>query len=158
MYLALVAGLIGGAAEIAWVALYSSLSGTNGLGVAREIVASVLPAAAALSSAPLLGIAIHMALSAALGLVLAQALVGYLVPRLGIGALVPSALGALACVWAFNFFVVLPVLNPAFLALMPLAATLASKLLFGLAMAWTLRPVAVKNFTMTRDNARHFLG
>jgi hypothetical protein len=41
----------------------------------------------------------------------------------------------LGAVWAFNFLVVLPQLNPDFVALMPPAITLASKLLFALAMA-----------------------
>ncbi len=137
--IALLAGFVGGAAEIAWVAFYSSVSDTSGAAVARAVAASVLPAAAELPMAPLLGIAIHMALSVALGLALAKILLGCLVPRYGNGALMPAALGALACIWALNFFIVLPMLNAAFLTLMPLAATLASKLLFGAAMAWVLQ-------------------
>jgi hypothetical protein len=40
--------------------------------------------------------------------------------------------------FAPNFLLVLPLLNPRFLALMPYAATLASKALFGLAMGAVL--------------------
>jgi hypothetical protein len=39
-----------------------------------------------------------------------------------------------------NFFLILPVLNASFVTLMPFAATLTSKLLFGFAMAAVLRP------------------
>jgi hypothetical protein len=38
-------------------------------------------------------------------------------------------------VWAVNFFVVLPQVNPAFVHLPPYGVTLISKLLFGLAAA-----------------------
>ena len=44
----------------------------------------------------------------------------------------------LAGIWALNFLLVLPVLNPRFVTLMPYAATLASKALFGLTMAAVL--------------------
>jgi hypothetical protein len=139
MYIAILAGLVGGAAEMAWVALYSGLTDTNALAVAREVAASVSPAAALLPGAPLLGIAIHLALSVALGLALGKMLLGPLAPRFGRKLLMPTVLGTLTCIWAVNFLLVLPLLNPAFLTLMPLAATLASKLLFGLATAGILR-------------------
>jgi MFS family permease len=124
---------------MAWVALYSGLTDTNALAVAREVAASISPAAALLPGAPLLGIAIHLALSVALGLALGKTLLGPLAPRFGRKLLMPTVLGTLACIWAVNFLLVLPLLNPAFLALMPLAATLTSKLLFGLAAAGILR-------------------
>mgnify|MGYP001554809963 CR=1 FL=1 len=46
---------------------------------------------------------------------------------------------ALGAVWSFNFLVVLPLLDPGFLVLLPLAVTLASKLLFGVGAAAVLR-------------------
>jgi hypothetical protein len=46
-------------------------------------------------------------------------------------------------VWVLNFFLVLPWLNPAFVALLPYGVTLVSKLLFGLAMGLTLQVVAM---------------
>jgi hypothetical protein len=131
---ALLAGTAGGAAEVLWIAAYSSGTQTRSLDVAREVTASLFPAAAELAAAPLLGIAIHMLLSLALGLVLAKLLLGW-----ARGWLVTGAIAALACVWALNFLVVLPAVNPAFVTLMPLAVTLASKLLFGAALGWTLR-------------------
>lgn len=132
------AGLSGGAAEVAWVSLYSNATETSGMIVAQQVTASVAPAAAALPFAPLLGIAIHMLLSMALGLAFAATVWRLAAPRLGTAAFLASAAVSLALVWAFNFFVVLPVLNPAFVTLMPLGATLASKILFGIAMGSVL--------------------
>jgi hypothetical protein len=45
------------------------------------------------------------------------------------------AAAALAAVWAVNFLLILPSVNPAFTALLPPAATFVSKLLFGVCMA-----------------------
>jgi hypothetical protein len=136
---ALVAGAAGGAAEMLWVAAYSSAAPLAGADVARQVAASVIPDAVHLAFAPIWGVAIHMLLSILLGLALAKFLFYSVVPRYGTSMLVPAALVALACIWAINFFIVLPVLNASFVTLMPLAATLTSKLLFGAAMGWTLQ-------------------
>ena len=131
---ALLAGAAGGSAEMLWIAAYGTLARTDALGVAREVTATVFPGAAGLAAAPLIGIAIHMLLSLALGLILAKMLLGF-----GRSSLMAAAVGALGCVWALNFLVVLPLVNPAFVTLMPFAVTLASKLLFGAAFGWTLK-------------------
>lgn len=125
---AVCAGAAGGAAEVLWIA---SIAPTSAADVAREVTAtfhSGLPLAA------LIGVAIHMLLSVALGLVLAKVLL-----RVARGGLLVAALGALAGVWALNFLIVLPLVNPAFVTLLPFGVTLASKLLFGAAFGWTLR-------------------
>jgi ABC-type sugar transport system substrate-binding protein len=106
--------------------------------VAQQVTASVVPAAAGLPFAPLLGIAIHMLLSVVLGLAFAATIWRLVAPRLGAAAFLATAAVSLALVWAFNFFVVLPVLNPGFVTLMPYGATLASKVLFGIAMGSVL--------------------
>jgi hypothetical protein len=137
---ALVAGAAGGAAEMLWVAAYSAATPVAGADVAQQIAASLIPDAVHLAFAPIWGVAIHMLLSVMLGLALAKLLFATIVPRYGAGMLAPAALAALAGIWAINFFVVLPVLNASFVTLMPLAATLTSKLLFGAAMGWTLQP------------------
>jgi hypothetical protein len=80
-----------------------------------------------------------MVLSLGLGLILAKMLLG-----LARGSLMMAALGALAGIWALNFLVVLPAVNPAFVALMPFAVTLSSKLLFGAALGWTLGSRALR--------------
>ena len=64
--LALIGGLAGGAAEVLWVLFYSGLSEVNAVVVAREVTASLWPAAATWSIAPLLGVATHMVLALAL--------------------------------------------------------------------------------------------
>ncbi|MGH8635455.1 MAG: hypothetical protein ACRET7_15155 [Burkholderiales bacterium] len=134
----LLAGLSGGATEVAWVSLYSNATGTSGLTVAQQITASVMPEAASLPAAPLLGVAIHMLLSMALGMAFAATLWRVAAPRLGAAAFMTIAAVSLALVWAINFFVVLPVLNPAFVTLMPYGVTLASKVLFGITMGSVL--------------------
>jgi len=134
----LLAGLSGGAAEVAWVSLYSNATETSGMIVAQQVTASVVPAAAGLPAAPLLGIAIHMLLSVVLGLAFAVTIWRLAAPRLGAAAFLATAAFSLALVWAINFFVVLPMLNPAFVTLMPYGITLASKVLFGITMGSVL--------------------
>ena len=146
----LLAGLSGGAAEVAWVSLYSNATDTGGMIVAQQVAVSVVPAAAALPSAPLLGIAIHMLLSVVLGLAFAATIWRLAAPRLGAAAFLATAAVSLSLVWAINFFVVLPALNPGFVALMPYGATLASKVLFGIAMGSVLLLSSPRRFT-----ARH---
>jgi len=106
--------------------------------VAQQVTASVIPSAASLPAAPLLGIAIHMLLSVALGMAFAATIWRLTAPRLGTAAFMTTAAVSLALVWAINFFVVLPVLNPAFITLMPYSITLVSKVLFGIAMGSVL--------------------
>ena len=54
------AGLGGGAVEVLWVTLYSSITATSGTMVARQVAASLWPAAVEWVFAPALGIAIHI--------------------------------------------------------------------------------------------------
>ena len=135
---ALLAGLAGGLAEIAWVALYSSFTATSGLAVAREVTATVYPAAAAAPWSAWAGAGLHLVLSAALGIAFVLALWGG-AARPGARAVWTCALSALVAIWALNFFVVLPAVNSTFITLMPLGATLTSKTLFGVAMAAVLQ-------------------
>jgi hypothetical protein len=133
------AGLAGGAAEVAWVAGYAALTGASGTAVARGVTTAFLPGLNDSSIAVGLGIVLHMLLAAGLGIAVTAAFSTPLLRRIGDwrrGTLVVLTLGF---VWAFNFLVVLPMLQPGFLTLLPLAATLASKLLFGVAAAATFR-------------------
>lgn len=138
----LLAGLCGGSAEVLWVAVYSGATQMSGAAVAQQVAASVIPAAAGWPMAPPLGIAIHMLLSAALGLAFSWTIWQMVSPRLGTTGIVAIAVAALALVWAVNFFVVLPMLNPAFVKLMPHGATLFSKMLFGITMGWVVQKTA----------------
>jgi len=132
-------GLVGGAAEVAWVAGYSALTGAPGASVARGVTAAFLPGLADQPIGVGLGIAIHMALAVALGLAVATAFSAPLLRRVGARSRSTLVVLTLAMVWAFNFLVVLPILEPRFLTLLPVAVTLTSKLLFGVGAAATLR-------------------
>lgn len=132
------AGLAGGVMEIAWISLYSSLTATSGTEVARQVATTVLPAAAGSGYAPALGIGIHLVLSIVLATGFVALLYAPIARRFGATGVFFSGLATLAAVWALNFLVLLPLLNPAFPALMPYVVTLTSKLLFGAAMSWVL--------------------
>ena len=132
-------GLAGGAAEVAWVAIYSTVTSTSGATVAREVAASVWPAAAAWASGPALGVAIHMILALLLAGACVPLLLHFAARGLRLPAALIGAIAALVLVWAVNFFAVLPALNPGFVNLMPYGATLLSKVLFAIAMAYAVR-------------------
>ena len=137
--IAVIAGLCGGLAEIAWIGSYTYASSIPAAGIAREIAATVFPGGTGAWAAPLTGVGLHLVLSAALGVSFVAAL------RLVLRRPVASAraewalaAGALSVVWLVNFLWVLPALNPEFTTLLPYGVTLASKLLFATAMAGVL--------------------
>ncbi|MFI4923069.1 MAG: hypothetical protein ACHP6J_05090, partial [Burkholderiales bacterium] len=80
-----------------------------------------------------------LALSVALAVVFVSFIWIPFAKSLAGGASVIITVAALIVVWAVNFLVVLPVVNPSFVTLMPYEITLVSKALFGAAMAWSLR-------------------
>lgn len=143
------AGAAGGLAEIMWIALYGMLAGSNTIEVARTIssVTSVALSITALSEAPVVaGIAIHMLAAIALGIALIfvwRAATKRRSSAIDEYTFMPIAL---AVVWMFNFYVVLPLIGPSFAELtrtfvdvVPYPASLFSKLLFGLVVATMLR-------------------
>lgn len=146
---ALVAGLSGGLAEIAWIGLYCYLTGLSSSMVAREIVASV-SSGTGYPAAALFGGVIHIALSLSISVMYALAVWRPFASRFDPIRSVTVAVVALAAIWFINFFLLLPILNPVFIRLMPYPVTLASKILFGIGMGWTFeyarawRPVAVE--------------
>ena len=132
------AGLMGGLAEVLWVSFYQGLSGAGSAVVARGVTQSVFPDFAGSPVSVPLGIAIHMSLAILLGIAVAV-LVRKAMPQItGIVFEPLIVVWTLAAVWAVNFLVILPVINPGFVTLMPLAATLTSKVLFGFAAALVL--------------------
>ena len=144
-------GVAGGAAEIGWVAFYGTSTGVSVEPVARGIVTSVIPALGALSWSVELGVLIHLALAIALGVALA--LVLRFLSRRAVtppSELVVATL-VLTAVWALNFLVALPRINPAFVHLLPYGVTFISKLLFGVAAAAVLRG---SNIRRTRIRGR----
>lgn len=139
VFWALLAGLGGGLAEVAWIAFYSTATSTSGAEVARLVTATVIASAATEPWAPLAGVGIHLALSLALGLAFAWLLWNLFANRPTRGDIWLLALLTVIAVWAANFLVILPALDSGFARLMPLGATLLSKTLFGVAMAAILQ-------------------
>jgi hypothetical protein len=128
-----VAGLAGGLAEVAWISLYAAVTSGDAAVVARGVTETLRIS----SPAPVLaGVSIHMTLAALLGIAVAFALRPL---RLAGARLFGATLWALAAVWAVNFVLVLPALNPAFVEIVPLAISFVSKLAFGLAAAMCLQ-------------------
>ncbi len=84
-----------------------------------------------------------MMLAMLLGVALVCAWRALIAHRPGLTNPYPFMLAALAGVWAINFFVVLPIVSPAFTHLVPYAVSLASKLLFGVAAAEIVRDDAI---------------
>lgn len=132
--IAMSAGAAGGMAEVFWILAAAGAVGTDGWTVARAVGATVVPDLASSRVAPWLGLLIHFLLSFALAAMFVHALRRRLRPVL----IFAAALASLAAIWAINFLVLLPSINPAFAALLPHPVTLVSKLLFGVAMAGVL--------------------
>ena len=145
------AGLAGGMAEVIWVALYCAVTPLYGTQVLRQITGSFFPSLAGAEFAPLLGLALHLALAVLVAYAFGFAVWQTFARRRGAVTTLATALAARTAIWAFNFFVLLPVVNAQFVNLMPYAVTLASKLLFGIAMAATLNASAVHRVVMRRQ-------
>jgi hypothetical protein len=135
----ILAGAAGGLAEIAWVSLYSEATGGNAALLARGVTSAAGVGALLPQSPVVLGVTVHMTLAVALGVALAYAWQMLRTHKVAAAAPYPFMLAALAGVWATNFFVILPVVSPAFVHIVPYVVSLSSKLLFGLAAAAALQ-------------------
>jgi len=133
------AGLAGGVAEVLWVAAYGAVTGTSVVAIARGVTAALVPGLASLPCAPVVGIALHMALAVGLGIAVATAFRAPLLRVVGPWSMSLLVVLVLGAVWSFNFLVLLPHVDPGFVTLLPMAVTLASKLLFGVSAAAVLR-------------------
>lgn len=136
------AGLAGGAAEVAWIAIYRGLSGVGAADVARGITETVFPALAAAPYSVALGLFIHMVLALGLGLAAAVIVARALPGLVGSWAEFALIVAILVGVWCMNFLVILPIVNPAFVTIVPFGASLASKTLFGVTAALVFRRFA----------------
>jgi hypothetical protein len=134
-----VAGLAGGLAEVAWVSLYAGITGCNAEILARGVTTASGVSALLPGSPVPLGIGVHMVLAIMLGVALSYVWSKLSTNGFGSARAYPVMLAALAGVWAINFFVILPIVSPAFVHLVPYSVSLASKLLFGLAAAEAFR-------------------
>lgn len=132
-----VAGAAGGLAEVAWISAYAAATGVSAAPLARGVTTAAGVGALLPENPVVLGVLTHMAIAIALGIALSFAWRG--VAARVMRTPYAFSLGALALVWAMNFFVILPVVSPDFVQLVPYPVSLASKLLFGLAAALVLQ-------------------
>jgi len=132
--LGILAGVAGGLAEVGWISLYAAATGLDAGTVARGVTDTLRLSTQAPVAA---GIAIHMGIAAGLGMAVAVAL-RPLRAHLDAFAFHAAVIGVLAAVWAINFMLVLPVVNPAFVAIVPFTVSFVSKLMFGVAAAASL--------------------
>jgi hypothetical protein len=137
-HIGIIAGLAGGLAEVAWIGVFGAVSGVSVGLVAQELTRSIVPSFGASSLSAWVGILIHLVLAIGLGVVVAIGIHLLLREHDHIGA-DSLVILALATVWAVNFLVVLPYLNPGFVDLLPYSVTLVSKLLFGVSAATVFR-------------------
>jgi hypothetical protein len=134
-----IAGAAGGLAEIVWVTLYAGATGADPAVVARGVTTAAGLNALLPESPVTLGIGVHMILAVMLGVALAFAWRALSAKRTGLANPYPFMMAVLAGVWVINFFVVLPIVSPAFIHMVPYAVSLTSKLLFGASAAAVVR-------------------
>lgn len=128
-----VAGLAGGLAEVLVIAFYALGTGRDGWAIAAAIAGTVDPSLGTGMFAAVAGLVIHFALSLLVAICFAVTLLPMI--RTDAKTVLVTALASLAFIWAINFFIVLPALNPGFLTLVPPATGFISKAMFGLAMS-----------------------
>lgn len=134
----LVAGLVGGLAEVIWITVLTRAGETPE--VARGITAAITTEFAVLTYGPLLGLTIHFILAGALGVAMGLIWIRFLGRSfLNWGGTI-FAVATLCFVWTVNFHVVLPIISPEFLKLVPSEIGLSSKIIFALGFlsAWQL--------------------
>jgi len=139
--LVILAGLAAGFAEVFWVLLQSGSPGTIAAGVTATFTGD--PAVTATTG--WMGLGIHLGLSLLLAAAFILLIWKPLRGRMGPLETFALSVACLAGVWAFNFLVLLPIVNPAFVDLLPLGVTLTSKLLFGAAMGGVLATQRKRN-------------
>jgi hypothetical protein len=153
--LGVIAGVAGGAAEIAWVMLYAEATGADPAALARGVTTAAGMSALFSAAPATLGVTVHMTLAVALGIALSFIWRAVSSHRLEMANPFPFMLAALVSVWAVNFFVVLPIISPAFIHLAPYPVSLMSKVLFGLAVAETFRrQAAIRNVQPSPHHAK----
>lgn len=132
-----VAGFAGGLAEVAVMGLYSWVAGLSGMTILQLITASFASKEFAFGATGAFdGLMIHFVLSVIIGA--AFGILQYIIhkDRKTVSYQITAASGvvALCGIWAFNFFVLLPEINPAFVAYVSYAPSFVSKLSFGVSL------------------------
>jgi hypothetical protein len=138
----ILAGLLGGLIEIGWVSLYGEITGEDARAFARGITSAVGVRALLPSfHSAFLDVLANMTFVVVLSVVLTFAWRAIAGKRNWTNPF-PFMLAALAGVWVINFFVVLPIIRPAFIHLVPYPVSLASALLLGVVVAAVVREEA----------------
>lgn len=132
-----IAGFAGGLAEVAVMGLYSGVSGLSGITILSLITATFTSDAFAFGALGAFdGLMIHFILSVAIGA--AFGVLQYIIHKnrgaVSYPLVAVSGAAILVCIWAVNFFLLLPEINPAFVAYVPLLPSFVSKLSFGLSL------------------------
>jgi hypothetical protein len=133
----LLAGMAGGVAEIVWFMAIGLLLSLNVHDVAAGITSSISPGWGSSPYAAFTGILIHLFLSVLLAAAYIATLGRWSISRFGLSGQLLIGMSALALVWAINYLVILPVVNPSFIELSTYGLSLPSKVLFGISMALT---------------------
>ncbi|MFQ5735756.1 MAG: hypothetical protein ACE5GY_02710 [Thermodesulfobacteriota bacterium] len=133
------AGVAGGLAEVAYMGVYSHLTGMEAAGILRLVTFTFFDAGVSFGpNGPLLGLLIHFALSLAIGLSFGL-FARYALPRFTYTRALVWGLVSLAAIWAMNFYIILPEYNMAFVRLVSPEAALFSKLSFGVLLAIVMK-------------------
>jgi len=133
-----VAGAAGGIAEIIWILVYASATGTDAASLARGVTTATGVDLLLQGSPAAFGVAIHMVLAVTLGIALAFSWTALSQRRPMRANPYAVTTVALAAVWAINFLIILPIIDPQFVQIVPYSVSLISKLLFGVAAAAAL--------------------
>jgi len=148
--LGVIAGAAGGLAEMAWITLYAGATGANPATLARGVTTAAGVNALFPTAPVTLGVTVHMVIAVTLGIALAFIWRMLSSHRSESINPFPFMIAALLGVWTINFFVVLPIVSPAFIHLVPYSISLISKGLFGLAAAVVFRLLATPAMNMSR--------
>src|SRR5690349_9433080 len=106
------AGVAGSLAEVLWITLFCAATGGSAIGVLRQITATMVEGAADAAWAPEAGIVLHFVLGVLIAIAFGIVLCDGLLRRARLPVHFAAALVVLMTIWAFNFFVLLPALNP----------------------------------------------
>ena len=138
------AGLVGGVAEIVWISIAHVFGGTSPVGVARAIAGTLGHSSTSATSTALMGASIHLALAGLLGGVMYMVWIRLMKPSKSRVSIMVFSIATLKAVWAINFYLVLPNLDPGFIVKVPVVNGLISKLSFAVAFCASIRAIELR--------------
>lgn len=139
------AGMAGGVAEVVFMAAYCLVSGKSGASVLSLITFTFFNGGIAFGPlGAFAGLLIHLVLSMSIGVFfsISMFLTQGNADRVTLARTVVSGAVLLTVIWAFNFFILLPNINPEFVGTVPAKVAFFSKLLFGLSLGVFVKLIA----------------